>query len=162
MRFLCTPLLRSTSARCFFPFLSSIFLFTSTTEDIRLLPIRGVAVLLLSRLHLPQSLISPSAAPHAHAPAGPAPVDPVAPVAPVQSPEGVVVVDAHLGALVLDVPFVSVALPAPVVAVGSSPHAVSATTGGRGEVGGGGGRCVGSRPTDCGGIGVVPGRPGIS
>ncbi|CAI5519128.1 unnamed protein product [Closterium sp. Naga37s-1] len=80
-----------------------------------------------------------AAAPHAHAPAGPAPVVRVALVAPVESPVPVVVVDAPPGALILDAPHVSVALPAPVAAVGSSPHAVSATTGGPGpgEVGGG-------------------------
>ncbi|CAI7892511.1 unnamed protein product [Closterium sp. NIES-54] len=77
-----------------------------------------------------------AAAPHAHAPAGPAPV---APVAPVESPVPVVVVDAPPGAPILDAPHVSVALLAPVAAVSSSPHAVSATTGGPwpGEVGGG-------------------------
>ncbi|CAI7750268.1 unnamed protein product [Closterium sp. NIES-53] len=73
-----------------------------------------------------------AAAPHARVPAGPAPVTPVAPVAPVESPVPVVVVDAPPGAPILDVPLVSVALPAPVTAVGSSPHAVSTTTGGPG------------------------------
>ncbi|CAI7901475.1 unnamed protein product [Closterium sp. NIES-54] len=82
--------------------------------------------------HLPAA-----AAPHAHAHVGPAPVAPVAPVAPIESPVPVVVVDAPPGAPVLDAPHASVALPAPVVAVGSSPHAVSATTGGPEEVGGG-------------------------
>ncbi|CAI5504284.1 unnamed protein product [Closterium sp. Naga37s-1] len=80
-----------------------------------------------------------AAAPHARAPAGPVPVAPVAPVAPVESPVPVVVVDAPPGAPILDAPHVSVTLPAPVAAVGLSPHAVSATTGGPGpgEVGGG-------------------------
>ncbi|CAI5489003.1 unnamed protein product [Closterium sp. Naga37s-1] len=80
-----------------------------------------------------------AAAPHAHALAGPAPVALVAPIAPVESPVPVVVVDAPPSAPVLDAPHVSVALPALVAAIGSSPHAVSATTGGAGpgEVGGG-------------------------
>ncbi|CAI7783545.1 unnamed protein product [Closterium sp. NIES-53] len=79
-----------------------------------------------------------AAPPHVHEHAGPALVALVAPVAPVESPVPVVVVDGPPGALVLDAPHVSVPLPAPVVAVGSSPHAVSATTGGPREVGGGG------------------------
>ncbi|CAI7908152.1 unnamed protein product [Closterium sp. NIES-54] len=80
-----------------------------------------------------------AAAPHARDPAGPTPVAPVAPVAPIESLVPVVVVDATPGAPILDAPLVSVALPATVAAVGSSPHAVSATTGGSGpgEVGGG-------------------------
>ncbi|CAI7933693.1 unnamed protein product [Closterium sp. NIES-54] len=77
------------------------------------------------------------ATPHAPAPAGPAPVAPVALVAPVGSPVPLVIVDALPGAPILDAPLASVALPAPIAAVGSSPHAVSATTGGPGpgEVG---------------------------
>ncbi|CAI7799098.1 unnamed protein product [Closterium sp. NIES-53] len=71
-----------------------------------------------------------AAAPHTHASAGPAPVARVAPVALVESPVPVVVVDAPPGALIIDAPHVSVALPAPVATIGSSPHAVSATTGG--------------------------------
>ncbi|CAI7854947.1 unnamed protein product [Closterium sp. NIES-53] len=80
-----------------------------------------------------------AAAPHARVPTGPTPVAPVAPVAPVESLVPIVVVDAPPGALILDAPLVSVALRAPVAAVGSSPHAVSATTGGRGRGVGGGG-----------------------
>ncbi|CAI5526002.1 unnamed protein product [Closterium sp. Naga37s-1] len=79
-----------------------------------------------------------AAAPHARGPAGPAPVALVALDAPVESPVPVAVVDLPPGAPILDAPLVSVALPAPVADVGSSPHAVSATTGGPGpgEVGG--------------------------
>ncbi|CAI5493158.1 unnamed protein product [Closterium sp. Naga37s-1] len=89
--------------------------------------------------------------------------NPPEPAPPAAEPLPVVVVDAPPGAPVLDALHVSVALPAPVAAVGSSPHAVSATTDdpGPGEVGGG--RCaVGSRPTDCGNIGAAPGHPGGS
>ncbi|CAI5519129.1 unnamed protein product [Closterium sp. Naga37s-1] len=81
----------------------------------------------------PQPLAA--AAPHAHALAGPAPV---ARVAPVESPAPLVVVDAPPGAPILTAPLASVAHAAPIAAIGSSPHAVSATTGGPGpgEVGG--------------------------
>ncbi|CAI7783541.1 unnamed protein product [Closterium sp. NIES-54] len=162
MRFHCTPLFRSTSARCLFPFPSSIFLFTGTTKDICLLPIMSGSVTVSKKPPLPSapkpppSVLEPpsppasaplaaephppaAAAPHARVPTGPTPVAPVAPVAPVESLVPIVVVDAPPGALILDAPLVSVALRAPVAAVGSSPHAVSATTGGPGpgEVGGG-------------------------
>ncbi|CAI7850099.1 unnamed protein product [Closterium sp. NIES-54] len=75
------------------------------------------------------------AAPHAHTPARPAPI---APDAPVESPAPLVVVDAPPGAPILAAPLASVAHTALIAAVGTSPHAMSATTGGPGpgEVGG--------------------------
>ncbi|CAI7799102.1 unnamed protein product [Closterium sp. NIES-53] len=90
-------------------------------------------VVVASAVSEPQPLAA--AAPHAHALAGPAPI---ARVALVESPAPLVVVDAPPGAPILTAPLASVAHAAPIAAVGSSPHAVSATTcgPGPGEVGG--------------------------
>ncbi|CAI5519384.1 unnamed protein product [Closterium sp. Naga37s-1] len=86
-------------------------------------------------LHVAEPQPPAAAAPHAHTPAGPAPM---APDAPIESPAPLVVVDAPPGAPILAVPLAYVAHAAPIAAVGSSLHAVSATTGGPGPGGVGG------------------------